>query len=706
MNQMNQRKALKTRRSVGRTIGKLGACVLSVLTLASPALAQTAATQPAVQNAPSGRATLVSDGTNKEGKIQLTMNKTTVLTTARPYKSVSVGQPEIADVTPVSPTNILLTAKKPGTTQVIVWDDQNRTQVMDISVAMDLDALGSQLTAMFPGTKIEVTALSGSIALRGKVPDVTVAEQAVSAASAYGVKVLNFLEVGGGQQVMLQVRFAEVSRSATSQLGINFAMSDGIFSVGSNVGSVTPSGFEAGTPGQLGTQSVGSGVTLFGSGQAGTVAFRYFIQALRQNNLLRMLAEPNLIAMSGQEASFLAGGEFPVPVPQSGNGGAATITIDYREFGVRLGFVPVVLGDGRIRLKMTPEVSDLDFSSPIVISGSRIPVVNKRKVTTMVELADGQTFAIAGLLNNNIAAAKDVTPILGDLPVLGALFRSVRYQRKETELVVLVTPKLVAPMNPGQVAKLPGESWRHPNEAQLFLNQDLGGEEIPVEKVHEDKLEAVSDAGESDASPATQPAIAGGTTTQPAFAKASTTQPALAANGTTQPAIAKGASTTQPAFAVNATTQPAIAKASTTQPAIAVNATTQPAIAKGASTTQPAIAIAPTTQPAVAIAATTQPAVASAAPAATQPAVANAAAVATQPAVAKVPTSEITVAKTPVSNTKPTKAPVASAADPKSAMADSRRTNAVMPPITDGTPRYHGRHGFTPPSHAPARGQQ
>ncbi len=639
MNQMNPRKTFKTtRRSAGRTISKLGACVLSVLTLASPALAQSAgpATQPAAQNAPSGRSTLVSDGTNREGKIQLTMNKTTVLTTARPYKSVSVGQPEIADVTPVSPTNILLTAKKPGTTQVIVWDENNRTQVMDVSVAMDLDALGTQLGAMFPGTKIEVTALSGSIALRGKVPDVTIAEQAVSAASAYGVKVLNFLEVGGGQQVMLQVRFAEVSRSATSQLGVNFAMTDGIFSVGNNVGNVTPSGFAEGGPGSMGTQSVGSGVTLFGSGQAGAVAFRYFVQALRQNNLLRVLAEPNLIAMSGQEASFLAGGEFPVPVPQSGNGGAATITIDYREFGVRLGFVPVVLGDGRIRLKMTPEVSDLDFSSPIVISGSRIPVVNKRKVTTMVELADGQTFAIAGLLNNSIAAAKDVTPVLGDLPILGTLFRSVRYQRKETELVVLVTPKLVAPMNPGQVAKLPGENWRHPNEGQLFLNQDLGGEEVPVEKIHEEDATAVTDAGATKASPATQPAIANAASTQPAFAKGATTHPAFAVNATTQPTVASAA-----------TTQPAVAKAQAAQPVVSVAAATQP--------------------------------------------------------LAKAPTVEVTVAKTPVSDPKSTK-PIA--ANPRSAIADSRTTSSGIPTMADGSPRYHGRHGFTPPSHAPARGQQ
>jgi pilus assembly protein CpaC len=144
---------------------------------------------------------------------------------------------------------------------------------------------------------------------------------------------------------------------------------------------------------------------------------------------------------------------------------------------VRLNFTPIVLGDGRIRLKLTPEVSDLDFSSPLVIQGSRIPIINKRTVSTTIELEDGQSFAIAGLLDHSVAASKDVTPLLGDIPVLGALFRSVSYNRKETELVVLVTPRLVEPMNPGQIPKLPGETWRHPSEGDLFLNQDLGGDE-------------------------------------------------------------------------------------------------------------------------------------------------------------------------------------------------------------------------------------
>ena len=472
-------------------------------------------------------------------------------------------------------------------------------------------------------------------------------------------------------------------------------MSDGIFSVGSNVGQVTATGFNAATPpGDLASQSVGSGVTLFGSGQAGALAFRYFIQALRQNNLLRVLAEPNLIAMSGQEASFLAGGEFPVPVPQSGNGGAATITIEYREFGVRLGFVPIVLGDGKIRLKMTPEVSDLDFSTPVVISGSRIPVVNKRKVTTMVELADGQTLAIAGLLNNNVAAAKDVTPILGDLPVLGTLFRSVRYQRKETELVVLVTPKLIAPLNAGQSANVPGEHWRHPSEAQLFLNQDLGSEqEIPVEKVVEPKGEKAS----SDAGSTTRPAIAQAPATEPA------TKPALAqatpsTGPASKPALAQAAPTTEPA------SKPALAQAApTTEPA------SKPALAQAAPTTEPASKPAlaqaptsePTTKPSLA-AATTQPSVTPSATARQTIAQAT-----TQPTTMSAPVRAVAIATPPSTDAKAAKAPIANVTVGKATPADTTpKQTSARQQLARNAPRYRGLHGFTPPSQAPPRGEQ
>ena len=432
---------------------------------------------PAPSTAPAADR-LVADGVGADGKVRVMMNKSTVITTTQPVKELIVGNPDVADVTVINEKSVLVTAKKPGSTQLIVRDDNNRSLVADVIVGMDLEALQSELSDAFPNVKITAASMNGAIALRGQVPDLKVAEQAVSLAQPYSPRVLNLLEVAGGQQVMLQVRFAEVSRRATNALGVNFAASDGVFGVGSNVGQIAPSGFATDTanfPGPMLTNP-GAGVTLFGGGEIGQTAFRFFVQALRQNNLLRVLAEPNLVAISGQEASFLAGGEFPIPVPQTGTGGGSTITIEYREFGVRLNMTPLVLGDGRIRLKLTPEVSDLDFSSPLTIQGSRIPIINKRTVTTTIELADGQSFAIAGLLDHAVNASKDATPLLGDIPVLGALFRSVRYERRETELVVLVTPKLVEPMNPSQVPPLPGEAWRHPKELDTYLNGDLGGE--------------------------------------------------------------------------------------------------------------------------------------------------------------------------------------------------------------------------------------
>ena len=423
---------------------------------------------------------LVAEGVGADGKVRVMSNTTTVLTTTRPVKELVIGTPDVADVTVLGERQVLVTAKKPGSTQLIVRDETGRSQVADVIVGMDLGALQAELTDAFPNHKISAASMNGAIALRGQVPDLKVAEQAVSMAQPYSPRVLNMLEVAGGQQVMLQVRFAEVSRRATNQLGVNFAMTDGTFSAGSNIGQNAPSGF-APTPSDANfgsdlLTSSGAGVSIFGGGAVGDTAFRYFIQALRQNNLLRVLAEPNLVAISGQEASFLAGGEFPIPVPQTGAGGGSTITIEYREFGVRLNMTPLVLGDGRIRLKLTPEVSDLDFSSPLTIQGSRIPIINKRTVTTTIELADGQSFAVAGLLDHAVNASKDVTPLLGDIPVLGALFRSTRYERRETELVVLVTPKLVEPMNPSQVPPLPGETWRHPKELDQYLMGDLGNE--------------------------------------------------------------------------------------------------------------------------------------------------------------------------------------------------------------------------------------
>lgn len=416
---------------------------------------------------------IVADGVDANGAVTVSVNKTAVITTKGMYKRVSVGSPDIADVNPIGPGNLLITAKKVGSTQIIVWDDNDKSQVIDVNVQNDLHALMDQLKSMFPESKIEVSELNGAIALRGHVPNLQTAEQATALASPYSAKVLNFLEISGGQQVMLQVRVAEVSRKAISNLGISNHWDDGKSSFSTVNG---PNGNPVGGLAHGNSFTYDSGITAFGNYGIGNSVFEHFVSALKTNNLLRVLAEPTLVAISGQEASFLAGGEIPVPVPQSSNGGGTTITIEYKQFGVQLKFTPVVLGEGRIRLQVAPEVSELDYSNAVTVSGTQVPALTKRTISTTVEMNDSQTLSIAGLLNHRVAANSAATPVLGDLPVLGALFRSVRYEREETELVVLITPHLVSAMNAEQVPAVPGETWRHPSDAELYLNKDLGSE--------------------------------------------------------------------------------------------------------------------------------------------------------------------------------------------------------------------------------------
>lgn len=448
---------------------------------ADPAAGQASFVQPltltseTVTTDDAAAAPVVAEGTSSDGKIVLPVNRTRVLTTKAKYRQVSVGQPEIAEVTPLGPNTVLLTAKKPGATQVIVWDEADRSQVVDVVVSVDLEVLREQIARSFPGANVTVDALGGAIALRGFVPSLQTAEQIIAAATPYSDKVLNFMEISGGQQVMLQVRFLEMSRRASQELGINLSAT--LANVDKTMSFTGPS---------VTTKLLNPAIsTLTGSDTWGSFTLDYALSALKQNNLARILAEPNVTVVSGQEASLLAGGEFPVPVPQTGAGGGSTITVEYREFGVRLNVTPIVLGNGKIRLKVAPEVSDLDFSSPVVIDNNNIPIILKRRVQSTVEMGDGQTFAIAGLMRNNVIATRNATPFLGELPVIGALFRSVRYQREETELVVLVTPRMVEPMNPGEVPEIPGLRWEHPNPVEFYLNGEFGRPSVkaPVDAV-------------------------------------------------------------------------------------------------------------------------------------------------------------------------------------------------------------------------------
>jgi pilus assembly protein CpaC len=456
------------------------------------ALAASGATALGQANPPAA-GIVVIEGLDPDGSLTIPVNRSRVLVTAAPLKdaghdgaAIMEGSPDIATVSPLSQTSILITAKKPGSTNLIIEDETGRRQLIELVVEADLQALRDQLKTLNPAADIEAGEVNGTIFLRGRVPTLQVADQAVQITAAYAgnaAKVTNLLEVSGGQQVMLEVKFAEVSKSVSTNLGVNFGYTDGKTFVGNNTAQINPFTLSSGDLfGQAINSSVpGSAISYFGDIKFANSAFDYFIQCLRQNQLMRTLAEPNLTVISGEQANFQVGGQIPIPVPQQssgGSGGGSVITIQYENYGVLLHFTPVVLGDGRIRLKIDPEVSDLDYAHGVSIAGFTIPGFTTRTVDTTVELADGQTFTIAGLLNNQVTATANITPGLGDLPILGSLFRSVQYQRNQTELVVMVTPRLVEGINPDQVVSAPGEHWRYPTEADLFLNRDLGGEEV------------------------------------------------------------------------------------------------------------------------------------------------------------------------------------------------------------------------------------
>jgi pilus assembly protein CpaC len=462
---------------IGRKAGLLLSAALTMSALAWPGLGSAradATTQPSSDTEDASIQT-----------ITLQPGKALKKTFDQRIKRANILAPDIADVVALGPNDLLLTAKKSGSTQLIVWDEAGNTQIFDVQVATPVAMLQKRLESLFPESKIKVEDANGTISLTGQVHDLNVAREAEAIAVPYSGsgKIVDLLEIGGGQQVMLRVKFAEVSKQAEKELGFNFGGNDGTSIWGGNTGAnalgIIPGGSLT-APNLLAIPSGAlTSASMFGTGEFGSVAFAYFVDALEQNSLLRTLAEPNLLTTSGQEASFLAGGSFPYPVPQTGSGGGTTITIQFQQFGVQLKFTPIVLGNGRIRMKVNPDVSELDTSHSVSVAGTSVPGLTERSVDTTVELGQGQTLALAGLLQDDVTASNQQFPILGDLPVVGALFRSVKYQKNETELVVLVTPELVHGIDPADVTPVPGEHWRDPSTAQLYLLKDLGGEVVP-----------------------------------------------------------------------------------------------------------------------------------------------------------------------------------------------------------------------------------
>jgi pilus assembly protein CpaC len=390
-------------------------------------------------------------------RVVLTAGRSTVLSTEFNITRIAVTNPAIADATVVQPREVLIDGKAPGTVSLIVWGEATRMQ-FDVVVDAGVTALQQQFQQMFPGEDIRVSANEEAIILSGAVSSNNVMLRAAEIAEATSEKthVINMLQLPGGQesqQVMLQVRFAEVNRRALTELGLNLFATRTRFTARSTTQQFAAPSHDDFTSSGVGGLTFSDFLNLFFFDRQEGIGG--VLKALQQTGNFQSLAEPNLIAYNGQEASFLAGGEFPVPVVQSGNSNA--ITIQFKEFGIRLNFRPTIAGDV-IRLKVRPEVSALDFANGVSVGGFRVPALTTRRAETDVELRDGQSFAIAGLLDNISQDDKAAIPILSKLPVIGNIFKSKSERAERTELMVLITPRLVRPLNPDEVPSLPTRS--------------------------------------------------------------------------------------------------------------------------------------------------------------------------------------------------------------------------------------------------------
>lgn len=412
-------------------------------------------------------------------QINATVGKSTLLRLPAPATRVSVGSPDIADVVLLNPREIYLLGKKVGATNLILWSKSGQSTMVDVAVGLDIASLQARLQQLLPSDKnIKVFAASDTIVLSGTVTDAIKADRAVALAEAFaGKKVVNMLSISTVQQVMLEVKVAEINRTELDKLGLNLSWQNGanfLYGiVGGNAGilSRTLSGASATNATSLGSTlpNIFNGAT---PGSVNNVSA--LIDAQKKDDLVKILAEPNIVAISGQEGSFLAGGEILIPVPQ-GNG---TITMESKQYGVGLRATPTVLDEGQIHLRVQPEVTDLVGFTSVVTnaaaqSSTLVPTLTTRRVSTTVMLREGQSLAIGGLLQDNTRGSINRFPLLGDIPVLGALFRSTEYQQAKSELVIIVTPRLVKPLAPNYV--LPTDTYKAPNKAELFLGGKLEG---------------------------------------------------------------------------------------------------------------------------------------------------------------------------------------------------------------------------------------
>jgi len=401
-------------------------------------------------------------------ELLLTVGKSTIVESEQPIERISVGFGDIAEGQAVSPHEVLVNGKAPGITSLIIWQQNGVKRLFDVKVAPSRFLADSRVAAIqreigeeLPGQDVHLSFENETVFLRGTVKDVTSADRAVSIASTLG-KTVNLLYVdvpAPEAQILLKVKFASVDRSISTQLGMN------ILSTGAakTVGALTTQQF---SPPAAPTVAGNSPITSTIADALNVFFFRpdlnlgATIEALQVKGLLQVLSEPNILAQDGKEGSFLAGGEFPFPSVSAGTGGAPTVSIQFREYGIRLTFIPTITPRGTVQLQVAPEVSALDFTNGLQISGFNVPALTTRKLNTEVELNEGQSFAIGGLLDNRTTDTFEKIPFIGDIPILGKFFQSKSVSKQNTELIVIVTPELVHPIPAGQ--PLPGLKYATP----------------------------------------------------------------------------------------------------------------------------------------------------------------------------------------------------------------------------------------------------
>jgi pilus assembly protein CpaC len=442
--------------------------VVSSAWLVSPVMIETASAQRTLQIA----------GAQRTVTVLVPVGKTDDLRIDVPFTDITVGDPEVADVTPLTDRTISVLGKKVGTTRVTVYAENRRhVGIFDVEVTYEVSRLATEVLKV-AGRGIKVSSVNGRIMLSGVAPDAVTLDRAVTIARQFAPEIINTVSVASPQQVMLEVRFIEASRQAGRELGVQWNVFNSRMTA--NIGSRRPANqlpITAPTsPTNIPVGEVAAGVLsgvspfgfMLGRMLTGGTTIDVLINALEQKGLVRTLAEPNLTTLSGDTASFLAGGEIPIPIAQGSS--SNTITVEWKRYGVGLAFTPTVLNGGLINLKIEPEVSQLDPNNQVPIGAGLppIPAMIVRRAATTIELRDGQSFMIGGLLQNESKANVEQLPWLGSLPVIGQLFSSRSYLKRESDLAIIVTPRLVQPARPGSVMATPLDSTLPANDPDFF----------------------------------------------------------------------------------------------------------------------------------------------------------------------------------------------------------------------------------------------